>query len=135
MRTLSTIIFFSILITSCNSNEKTAAEKDNRIPLRSDTINVVKLSDTLVIFESTCRGCAVEGSTAFEIKDSLGIIKLKGVYTVDNNSPDMAGGNVSKQVELLPQKTGITTIKLFKYYRPEERDSTKFITYTIEVKN
>ncbi|MBK8311990.1 MAG: hypothetical protein IPL04_14870 [Chitinophagaceae bacterium] len=54
------------------------------------------MTDTLVIYESTCRGCAFEGSTNFEISDSLGIIKLYDIITEDNNPSDMDGGSISK---------------------------------------
>lgn len=133
---MKTFVFtaMTVLLFSCNSKEPEAI-KDTKISLRSDTINVVKPSDTLVIYEGTCRGCAYENSTMFEIEDSLNIIKLSKIVTTDNNSSEMNGGNIGKQLILVPQKTGTTTIKLFKYYKPEEKDSTHFRTYTIQVQN
>ena len=130
---------FTAIITvllSCNSKEPEAI-KDTKISLHSDTINVVKLTDTLVIYESTCRGCAYENSTAFEVKDSLNIVKLLSIVTTDNNSSNMNGGSISKDLVLVPLKTGTTTIKLFKFYgqKATAQDSTKFTPYTIQVQN
>ena len=105
--------------------------------LRADTINVVKLFDTLVINESTCRGCAYEESTHFEIKDSLDIIKLLDIITTDNNPPDMDGGSISKDLILAPVKTGTTSVKLYKFWKRDLKpeDSARFTTYKIEVRN
>jgi hypothetical protein len=136
MKKTITVIIFSILIVSCN-NKKPTEPEDKRVSLRSDTLNVVKLTDTLVIFESTCRGCEMESSTNFEIKDSLGIVKLNNIITTDNNPSGMSGGNISKDLILVPQKTGSTTVKLYKFWGPEtaSADSTRFTAYTIEVRN
>jgi hypothetical protein len=127
-----------LVVSACNDSKKDVAKKDNRIYLQTDTINVVKLSDTLVIAESTCRGCAVESSTAFAIKDSLQIVKLDGVETHDNNPEGMSGGNVSKLLVIVPVKTGITNIKMYKFWKgvpSEMNDSLPFTAYKIEVQN
>ena len=91
----------------------------------------------MVIYESTCRGCAYEGSTNFGISDSLGIVKLDNVITTDNSSPDMAGGSISKDLILVPLKTGTTAFKLYKFWEQvaTAKDSARFTTYTVEVKN
>lgn len=141
------VLFFAF--TACTNakhekevvKEKEAVEEkiiqDNRISLRSDTVNLVKMTDTMVVYESTCRGCAYEGSTNFGISDSLGIIKLDNVITKDNNSPDMDGGSISKTLVLVPAKTGITTIKVYKFWTQEKKaeDSARFTAYTIDVRN
>ena len=123
-----------ILFISCTNNTKDVI--DNKIALRTDTINIVKLTDTLVIYENTCHGCAYERSTNFAISDSMNIIKLTGVITTDNNSPDMNGGSVSKDLILVPVKPGITIIKLYKFLSQEKtaEDSARFASYKIEVK-
>jgi len=102
-----------------------------------DIINVVNLTDTLVIYESTCRGCQYEGSTRFEINDSLGLIKLQDVITTNNNSGDMAGGSIGKELLLVPLKTGTTRLKLYKFWsdKTAREDSAKFKLFTIEVRN
>ena len=83
MKNLILVIVSALFILSCTNNKKEKEiENDNRIALHTDTLNVVKLADTLVIYESTCRGCAFEGSTSFEISDSLGIIKLYDIITL-----------------------------------------------------
>jgi hypothetical protein len=128
-----------IILISCKDkkNEPTI-EKDNRISLRSDTLNVVKLTDTLVIYESTCRGCAYENSTAFVIKDSLDLVKLLTVETMDNSPAGMAGGSVSKHLIIVPVKTGSTTIKMYRFWEGvpvEMNDSLPFTPYQIEVRN
>lgn len=136
MKKLILLSSVSFLLVCCNNKTADKTNPDKRIALRSDTLNVVKLTDTLVIFESTCRGCAYEGSTSFSITDSMEIIKLANVITIDNNSPDMNGGSVSKQLVLVPVKTGITNFKMYKFWeRPETAaDSTMFTSFKIEVK-
>ena len=133
------IVTISSTILSCSNNpnsDKTIDVADNRIPLRTDTINIVKLTDTLVIYEGTCRGCAFEHSTDFAISDSMNMIKLTDIVTTDNSSPDMAGGSVSKDLILVPQKAGVTVIKMYKFLTPEKAaaDSARFTSYKIEVK-
>jgi hypothetical protein len=136
MKKVFPIIIVVILLFSCSNNNKETVT-DNKVSLHTDTVNTVKLTDTLVIYESTCRGCAYENSTDFEIKDSLGIVKLLSIVTTDNNTPDMNGGSISKDLVLVPVKTGTTTIKLFKYYRQKTTaaDSANFTPYTIQVQN
>ena len=80
MKKIFSIVFVSIAFVSCTNSTKDVVDKDivvdkkdavdNKISLRTDTINIVKLTDTLVIYESTCRGCAYEGSTNFGISRS-----------------------------------------------------------------
>jgi hypothetical protein len=138
MKQLLTLILIIIIIVSCNDKKKEVEKKDSRIYLQRDTLNVVKLADTMVINESTCRGCAYESSTAFAIKDSLDVVKLKTVETLDNNSPDMAGGSISKLLILVPVKTGTTNVKMYKFWKgvpSEMNDSLPFTTYKIEVQN
>jgi hypothetical protein len=138
MKKLLPIIVSVVVFASCNSKEsKTTDIDDNKISLHSDTINVVKLKDTLVIYESTCRGCAYEMTTDFEVRDSLGIVKLHDIHTINNSSSDMSGGSISKHLILVPQKTGTTTFKLFKYWGEKTRakDSLDFTPYTITVTN
>lgn len=129
----------ALVVIACNSKEKEnpTAKNDRKIALHTDTLNVVKLSDTLVIYESTCRGCAYEGSTRFSIDDSLGIVALDKVETIDNNPPDMAGGSVGKNLIIVPKKIGTTKFKLYKFYEEQHtaQDSANAISYTIEVKN
>ena len=138
MKNLILVIVSALFILSCTNNKKEKEiENDNRIALHTDTLNVVKLADTLVIYESTCRGCAFEGSTSFEISDSLGIIKLYDIITEDNNPSDMDGGRISKTLVLVPTKIGTTTFKLYKFWKQERtaEDSARFSSYSIEVKN
>ena len=138
------IVVACIALVSCNNSTKDIDENgvddkkdipDNRISLNTDTINVVKLTDTLVIYESTCRGCAYETSTNFGISDSMNLVKLADIITTDNSPADMQGGSISKDLILLPIKTGVTKIKLYKFWRMDKtsNDSTRFATYDIEV--
>jgi hypothetical protein len=126
-------------LASCNNQKETDTDevKDNKLSLNSDTLNVVKLTDTLVIYESTCRGCAYESSTHFSLVDSLDLIKLDKIVTVDNNSSEMSGGNISKQLILVPVKTGSTILKLYKFWDQKEtaKDSANVVSYKIEIKN
>jgi hypothetical protein len=126
--------FLIVFAFSC-SNKEAESNVDHKIILKADTINLVKLSDTLVIYESTCRGCAYEASTTFAVSDSMNIIKLADVITTDNNSSDMAGGSVSKKLILVPLKKGNTAFKLYKFWSQQTmaKDSANFATYKIEV--
>lgn len=138
MKILLAALIVMLFFLSCNSDEKKLQSiKDNKISLRTDTVNVVKLSDTLVINESTCRGCAYEQSTHFDISDSMKLIRLQGIVTTDKNSSDMSGGNISKQLILLPINTGTTTIKLYKFWKQEEtaKDSANAASYKLEIRN
>jgi hypothetical protein len=135
MRKIFFIALVGMIATSCNNNTKDVVA-DNRIALRTDTVNVVKLTDSLVIFESTCRGCAYERSTNFAISDSMDIIKLADIVTTDNSPADMDGGSISKDLVLVPVKPGTTTIKMYKFWSQEKtaKDSANFASYKIEVK-
>jgi hypothetical protein len=136
IKRISAIAIIVTSLMSCTGNEKkNETAKDNKIALHTDTMNVVKLTDTLIIYESTCRGCAYENSTSFDIGDSMHIIKLQSIVTTDNNPEGMSGGNISKDIILVPQKTGTTIIKLFKFMKPGDKDSSFFKVYNIEVKN
>jgi len=128
-------------VTGCSNNPKDVVEEekgipDNRISLSTDTINVVKLTDTLVIYQSTCRGCEYENSTNFAISDSMNIIKLADIVTTDDSPAGMDGGSINKDLVLVPQKTGKTIIKLYKFWKQEKTtaDSARFTSYQIEVK-
>lgn len=131
-----------IVFTSCtnNSNTKEKIEKpDTRISLQADSIlNTVKLTDTLVIFDGTCRGCTVENSTYYNISDSNNMVKFATIKTIDDNPPDMAGGSVSKEIEIVPIKAGKTVMKFYKYYQGEDntKNDTVFVrNYLIEITN
>ena len=137
-KVLALVVVVGFFFNCINKKNKEAEQKDTKVSLRTDTLNVVKLGDTLVIYESTCRGCAYESSTAFAIKDSFDIVKLLRVETTDNNSPDMAGGSVSKNLILVPAKRGVTTLKMYKFWEgvPSSiNDSLPFTPYQIEVRN
>lgn len=105
--------------------------------LEKDTLNIVTMKDTMVIYESACRGCAYEHSTHFDIVDPAGVVALDRVVTTDNNPDNMDGGNVSKDLVLVPRKAGVTTIRMYKFSTeiPEAKDSIHFSEYKIEVRN
>ena len=133
---LSIPVLFISLSACTHSDKKETKEKDNRITLRTDSINTVRLSDTMVIYESVCRGCAYEGSARFNISDSLGIVKLLDVITHDESSPDMQGGSVGKELELVALKPGVTSVRVYKLLSEQtaKEDSARFTIYAIEVK-
>ena len=138
MKKLFPLFLIIVIAFSCTNNSNDHGKKitDNKIALKTDTTNVVKLSDTLIIFESTCRGCEYEGSTNFGISDSMNIIKLADIVTTDNSPADMDGGSINKDLILVPQKAGTTIFKLYKFWKQEKTaaDSTRFVSYKIEVK-
>lgn len=136
MKYFSMIILAAITLLACNS-KTTIEEKDTRIFLRSDSINVVKLTDTLVIGSSTCRGCAYEGSTNFSIDDSTGTVKITDVITHDANPDNISGGNVSKEIVIVPLKTGHASFKFYRFWTEQRsaKDSTGGVVYEVEVIN
>ncbi len=142
MKKLFVIAFTLFVFIACtNSKKEKPAGKDKRIALRSDTINVVTMADTMIIYESTCRGCAYEQSTDFDVLDSLGIVELYKVITTDNNPGNVDGGSISKDLIIVPVKPGATTIKVIKTWSHDE-DSTVNSSippgvnfYTIDVRN
>ncbi len=136
MRTIAGMVATLFLLAAC-SNIESDANTNKWVSLRSDSINMVKITDTLVIYESICRGCAYEGTVQFSISDSLEIVKQLEVITEDGNNPEEAGGSISKDILLKPMRPGITTIKLFKILAPNtaKEDSARFRTYSIHVTN
>lgn len=138
MRSFWCMLVLLIAVYSCNDGRYSKTKgKDNPQVLHTDRINIVRLSDKLLIDESICRGCEYENSVRFSIRDSLEIVKLEEVITIDDSPPDMDGGYVSKEVMITPLKPGITTIRLYKILssKTAKEDSARFKTYTIEVKN
>ena len=128
-------LVLAITLAACKSKKQTEAFRDNRIDLRSDTVNVVKLTDTLQIRQSACRGCAEEYTPRFDISDSLNIIEMLGTETVDNNPPDVDGGSLSKFIVMKPKKTGTTTIKFYRFMGDinAAKDSSDYTLYQITV--
>ena len=138
MKKLFFVPLFSVSLLWCTPHTKgITGQTDTRVVLRADTLNTVKLTDTLLINESTCRGCVFQETTHFAVVDSMGLIKLLDVITEDRNSPEVNGGSVYKGVVLLPLKTGTTTFKLYKFWKQETaaEDSANFISYRVTVKN
>lgn len=131
MKKISFIV--AVLAFSCNAHDK--MKGSNKVYLTKDKLNVAKRTDTLVIHENTCRGCAYEYSTHFDINDSSGIVKLDKIVTTDDNRSDGAGGTVNKDLFLIPLKAGSTKIKLYKYYNQKATaiDSAHYTVYSIEV--
>ena len=66
----------------------------------------------------------------------MNIIKLADIITTDNSPADMDGGSISKDLILVPEKTGTTIFKLYKFWTMEKttKDSARFTPYKIEVK-
>ena len=113
-----------------------AAEKNSHyVVLSADKINKVKIGDTLLIAESTCRGCEYEHSTRFDIIDSMAIVKLIRIETTDTNPDNMDGGSIDKDLVLIPVKTGATIIKQYRFYGDDiiKDDSSKYKSYNIQV--
>ena len=132
------ILSVSIFLFGCEHLKKHLfGSSDNKITLKADSLNVVTMKNKMVIHEGVCRGCAYEQSTHFEIADTAGIVALDHVVTTDNNPKDMDGGNVSKDLVLVPKKTGTATIRMYKFSKeiPDAKDSLNFSDFKIEVKN
>lgn len=108
----------------------------DHIVLQQGKTNKVTLKDSLWIEESTCRGCAYENSTSFDIEDTAGIVRLVSIKTTDETSSGTDGGSISKTLILVPTAEGSTTIKQYKYYGEQmtAKDSARYKTYSIEIK-
>lgn len=132
---LAAILLFSFYSCDYFSRKKYVGENLNRIVLRSDTLNSVRLSDTLMIFESVCRGCAYEQSTNFVLFDSLNLVELHHIETHDDNPDNMAGGSINKNLIIFPRQTGITRIKVYMFLQnpTSKGDSTNYIFYNIKI--
>jgi hypothetical protein len=135
MKLLSLLVTISILASCKNADKKAGTTANNVVFLRSDTLNVIRITDSVVIAESTCRGCEFEESTRFSLYDSLSLVTLENVITTDNNPPDVSGGNVSKALVVLPLKEGKSIARLYKFYGEENpaRDSANARAFQIEV--
>lgn len=131
------IIFFVFIAFIIGCTNKNTVESDKRIMLRTDTVNAITMKDTMVIYESVCRGCAYEQSTKFSIEDTAGIVELDHIDTHDNSSSDEEGGSIGKTLVIIPKKTGSTNIKAYKFWNEPftAEDSSHYTTYNIEVKN
>lgn len=141
MRKFIYIILASGTLMACKSGKKESPMPyqpqpvDSRVELRTDTLNLVKTTDTMVIYESVCRGCEYEHSAGFSVYDSLGLVELYTIETTDNNPPDVDGGSIQKKILLVPRKTGTTRLKLYSFLEqpPSAEDSTRFSEYSITV--
>lgn len=131
--------FFVGLIAACKNSENDNNDfpKNKWKILRSDTMNLVTMADTMIIFEGACRGCEYEGTISFSVVDSMEIVELSRVETYDDNPSDMAGGSVNKNLILVPKKTGNTIIKVCKFLTQpiSKEDSSDCTNYSIEVRN
>ncbi len=131
-------ILLVILVTGCNNaKQETPAKQSDLVIMTPQGMNQARMNDTLVIYEKVCRGCAYEESTHFEIEDSLNLVKIVKIETIDNNSPDMDGGSIDKHIFLAPVKPGETKLKLFKFNTetPSTEDSLVFTYYKIKIIN
>lgn len=131
---LTTLMFFCL--AACTDNKDSTGNRDlHWVALRTDTINVVGLQDTLVIYQSVCRGCAYEGSTHFDVVDTSGNIQLTSILTHDDNHENTDGGSISKNLLLLASRTGTAEVRLYRFNteQPTAEDSAKFTTYQILV--
>ncbi|MBK6936631.1 MAG: hypothetical protein IPH18_06895 [Chitinophagaceae bacterium] len=129
-------LFLIVTLIVCNSTKQSDNFRNKRINLRTDTINVVKLTDTLQIWQSVCRGCADEFIPRFGISDSLNMIEVLRTETVDDNPPDVDGGSMSKFIVMMPRTTGTTTIKFYQFmgHINAAQDSSNYTLYQITVK-
>jgi hypothetical protein len=134
-----TILLLSVFLFGCEHLKKHFGggdNADNKIMLKKDTLNVVTMNDSMIIYEGVCRGCAYENSTRFVIEDTAGVVALDHINTKDNNADNVDGGNINKDLVIVPKKQGTTTIKLYKFWKEtnDASDSANFSQYKIEVR-
>lgn len=141
MNTKTAFLIASVIgISACKyikNAENPASRFDHMVSVKYDSVTRLKMSDTLVIFENTCRGCAYENTTKFVLNDTTSVVKLYDIITEDNSPPNMSGGTITKILLITPQKPGKADVTLYKYYEQEmtARDSASGQRITIEVVN
>jgi hypothetical protein len=132
------ILVFVLIAFSCNDTEqKKPAKASDLIIMTPQGKNVAQMNDSLVIYETVCRGCEYEKSTHFEISDSMDLVKIIKIETLDQNSHNTKGGFIDKHIYMVPLKPGQTKIKLYKFNTetPTAQDSLSFTYYDILIKN
>jgi hypothetical protein len=128
------LILILFLVFSCETQDSQLKKTTGkRIILNPYYDNVAKLNDTLIISESTFRNCEYEELTDLKIEDSLNLIKLGEIVSTEHKSPNRKRTTIGKDLLLVPVEKGITTIKLYRFYKQEvfARD-TGFYTITIQ---
>ncbi len=137
MKWLLFTTFLSLAFFSCDYFRQKSVKNSNRFVLRNDSLNVVKLGDTLLILEYVCRACAYEESTNFVLLDSLNLVKLHHIETYDNNSELMTGGTINKNLVIVTNLTGTTSVRVYTFLKPPttKEDSSNYTTYNIKITN
>jgi hypothetical protein len=124
------ITLLTVFTISCNS-----PHKGKKVVLTvGHRTNSARLGDTLLIYETACKGCPDERSTHFKIVESENIVKLDRITTDDDN---FTGGSITKRIYLIPIKRGKTKLELYKIRgdQPTEMELTVHDVYNIEIKN
>jgi hypothetical protein len=131
------IVVFVLIALSCNnSDQKKPAKISDLIIMTPLGKNLAQMNDSLVIYETVCRGCDYEKSTHFEIADSMDLVKVVKIETLNYNASGTEGGSIDKHIYMVPVKPGHTKIKLYKFNTetPAAEDSLAFTYYDIEIK-
>src|SRR5574337_1182165 len=81
-----------------NTSQKTTTKSSDLIIMSPQGKNLAQMNDSLVIYETVCRGCEYEKSTHFEISDSMNLVKIVKIETLDHNSPGTEGGFMDKHI-------------------------------------
>jgi hypothetical protein len=132
------IIFACYTLLSCKNQETIKHDKVNGITLQSDSLNIVKLTDSLVIYETLCGGCNDDTMRAsFDIQDSEGLLKAQEERTVSDRRPGKEDNPVLKTFILVPLNTGSTKLSVSKYWHQPgaTEDSESHKEYLIEIRN
>lgn len=131
------MIIFIVIASGCNDpGQKKPAKTSGLIIMTPLGKNLAQMNDTLVIYETVCRGCEYEKSTHFEIADSMNLVQTVKTVMLDYNAPGTEGGSIDKHIYMVPVKPGHTKIKLYKFNTetPTSEDSLTFTYYDIEIK-
>jgi len=109
--------------------------RKDHIVLSENGINKVSMRDSLWVEAFTCRGCAYEHSTSFDVDDPARLVKLVSIKTANDKSTNTDGGSINKTLILVPTRTGKTTLKVYRFYdTKQQQDSSDFKSYDIEIK-
>ncbi len=136
MKRLFLFPLLAIMLIACESDIEKRYK--NMVSLRQDTLNVVHLNDSLVVYSGICRGCEYQFTVEFSAHDTAGIISFVELQTIDDNPPDMAGGSLYKNLIFAPQQEGNTLLNVYRFLNPRDsiltmEDSAMVQTYSIKI--
>ena len=131
---LFTICAISLAV-SCKNQSATEKKTGKRVVLRRFFVNTAGMYDTLVISQTTCRGCGYEQLTDMKVEDNLGLIKAETIESYDWRRSNGNGIEVRRDLLLLPVKTGDSTTLMFYRYYDDSHIARDTMAYLVTIQN